>query len=99
MIDAARILVESMLLGAFVLSGGLYAVFRSLGVLQHERPLLTAGYVSYAVQVAILIAVLVWTPLLPIWKALIAGSCVLYFFIPPITLRYLTRLHEMTDSR
>jgi len=35
-----------------------------------------------------------FTPLHLGWKALIAASCALYLIIPPVTWRYLLRLHR-----
>jgi hypothetical protein len=97
--DPGRLLISSALLGAFVLCGGIYGVSYSFGVIWRRRSLRGAAYVAFACQVALCLILLAYAPLLAVWKALIAVSCVLYYFVPPVTLRYLVRLHETAETQ
>ena len=97
--DPGRLLISSALLGAFVLCGGIYGVSYSFGVIWRRRSLRGAAYVAFACQAAICLILLAYAPLLAVWKALIAISCVLYYFVPPVTLRYLVRLHETAETQ
>ena len=97
--DPQRLLISSALLGTFVLCGGIYGVSFSFGVIWRRRSLRAAGYVAFTCQIAVCLILLAWAPLLAVWKALIAVSCVLYYFVPPITLRYLVRLHETAEPQ
>ncbi len=95
----AQMLETSGLLGLFVLLAGCYGLLYGLGHLHHRRDLIRAGFASYALQCAVAVAVLMFTPLLGWWKAFIALSCVLYCAIPPVTWRYLTLLHRPQEHR
>jgi hypothetical protein len=97
--DPGRLLISSALLGAFVLCGGIYGVSYSFGVIWRRRSLRGAAYVAFTFQVALCLILLAYAPLLAVWKALIAISCVLYYFVPPVTLRYLVRLHETAETQ
>ena len=97
--DPGRLLISAALLGAFVLCGGIYGVSYSFGVIWHRRSLRAAAYAAFTCQVALCLILLAYAPLLAVWKALIAISCVLYYFVPPVTLRYLVRLHETAETQ
>ncbi len=97
--DPGRLLVTSALLGAFVLCGGIYGVSYSLGVIWRRRSLRAAAYAAFTCQAALCLVLLAYAPLLAVWKTLIAISCVLYYSVPPVMLRYLVRLHGMVETR
>ncbi len=84
----------ALLLGAFVAAAGAYGLLYCLWRLW-DRPLLrTWSHLSYAALCAITAMVVVLTPLYFGWKVMIAVSCAVYLMIPPVTWRYLTRLHR-----
>lgn len=84
----------SLLLGAFVLLAGFYALLYSVGLLLDRPALLLASQVSFALQCLVTSAIILLTPLTPWWKLLIVVSCAIYFRIPPVTWRYLRQIHE-----
>lgn len=91
----ARAMIDTaLLLGAFVLLAGMYGLFYSLAMLSRRLYLKRVSFVCYAVHFGVTIAIVTATPLGPWWKALIVASCLAYFAIPPVTWRYLVRLHQ-----
>ena len=84
----------ALLLGFFVLLAGLYGLLYSIGLLRRNRALVQAGYFSYVLQCFVTLAILALTPLAPGWKLLVLASGLVYFAIPPITWRYLQRIHH-----
>lgn len=97
-ISPGAMLTTALLLGAFVASGGAYGIAFTVGKsLHHARWLRYAPY-AYAVQCAVTAAVLLLTPLDWWWKALIAASVLAYFFVPPLTFRYLIHLHDSAEK-
>ncbi len=91
---AQALIFTSLLLGAFVLLGGLYGLLYSLGRLRRDRRLIAAARIHYAAQCAVTAAIVLATPLTPWWKVFIVLSCAAYFEIPPFTWRHLERLHR-----
>jgi hypothetical protein len=92
------LIYSALLLGAFVLLGGLYGLFYSIGVLRRARYLVTAAYGCWALQLIVAFAIVVLTPLGAGWKILIAASCLAYLGIPPATWRHLQRLHSLHEG-
>jgi len=84
----------ALLLGAFVAVAGVYGLLYCLSCLRDRRGLRIGSYLSYTALSAIAAMVVALTPLHAGWKVLIAASCVAYLVIPPVTWRYLTRLHR-----
>ncbi len=84
----------SLLLGAFVLLAGSYALLYSVGALLDRPALLLASHVSFGLQCLVTLAIISMTPLTPWWKLLIVVSCAIYFRIPPVTWRYLGQIHQ-----
>ena len=94
-----KLLLTSGLLGLFTLAGGGYGVLYCLGKIQKSSAIGVAALACYLAQCITALAIVIAMPLLLLWKLLIIASCIAYFFIPPITLRYLIRLHESSGSR
>jgi hypothetical protein len=84
----------ALLLGAFVAAAGAYGTLYCLFRLWRRPALKVASYVCYGILCAVTAAILVLTPLHFGWKILIAASCAAYLAIPPVTWRYLQRLHR-----
>jgi hypothetical protein len=83
----------ALLLGAFVVLAGVYGLLYSLAVVLEWPPLKFAGYVFYLLHFLVMLTILFATPLGAWWKVLIVASAIAYLAIPPITWRYLTRIH------
>ena len=91
---AHAMIATALLLGAFVLLAGLYGLFYTLAMLYRRSYLKPAGFACYALHFGVMLVIVAATPLGPWWKALIVASCLAYFAIPPVTWRYLVRLHQ-----
>lgn len=89
-----QMIFTSLLLGLFALLAGIYGLLYSFGVLRESHAMLMAGRVSYGAQCAVALAIVLLTALGPWWKVLVLVSCLLYGRIPPVTWRYLRRIHE-----
>ncbi|HKI74963.1 MAG TPA: hypothetical protein VJ998_09980 [Pseudomonadales bacterium] len=94
----AALLTTTLLLGLFVLAGGGYGGLYGAGKLKENRRCLVVGYACYALQILLVVAILLTTPLAPMWKAFILLSGVGYGLIPPVTWRYLEHLHHAEES-
>lgn len=92
------LLFSASLLGVFIALGGGYGLFYGLGRLWRDRRLLGLGFLFYALQCGITVAIVALTPLTAFWKVFLALSCLAYLMIPPATWRYLRILHEPTES-
>lgn len=88
-----QVLATSGLLGVFAFMGGGYAVLYVAAMLAERRSLTRVAYACYAAQCACLLGVLWISPLEAMWKIFLVCSCAAYAVIPPITWRYLRRLH------
>lgn len=87
------LLETALLLGLFVLLAGGYGVLYGAGKLARRRSILHAGFACYGLQCALAFIVLAFTPLTPFWKSFIGASTLAYLCIPPVTWRFLVRLH------
>lgn len=94
-------ITTALLLGAFVLLAGLYGLFFTLAMLFQRPHFKSVSYGCYALHVAIMMVIVAATPLGIGWKLLVVASCLAYFGIPPVTWRYLVKLHqeEVIDDR
>lgn len=97
--EPQELIRTSLLLGAFVLLAGFYALLYSIGLLLDRPALLLASQASFALQCLVTLAIIALTPLTPWWKLLIVVSCALYFRIPPVTWRYLHQIHQGEGER
>ncbi len=84
----------ALLLGALVAAAGVYGLLYCLSRLWNRRGLRIGSYVSYTALSVIAALLVALTPLNVGWKVLIAASAVADLVIPPVTWRYLTRLHR-----
>lgn len=83
----------TVLMGLCVLAGGAYAGLYSAGRLTARVGLIRAGNACWLIAFGLALAIAALTPLDAGWKLLILVSAVLYAVIPPLTWRYLHRLH------
>jgi len=87
----------TVMMGLLVLAGGAWGVLYCLGRARARRDLLRAGYCCYALALALALAIGLLSPLTLGWKLLILASALAYAAIPPVTLRYLERLHDDSE--
>lgn len=84
----------ALLLGALVAAAGAYGLLYCVARLYGSPILGAASRVCCVALGALAAAIVALTPLHFGWKALVAASAAAYLAIPPITWRYLTRLHR-----
>ncbi len=84
----------ALMLGALVVAGGAYGLLYCVARLYGSPILGAASRTSCGALVALAAAIVALTPLHFGWKALVVASAMAYMGIPPITWRYLTRLHR-----
>lgn len=89
----AALLETAALMGLFVFAGGGYGGLYSIGRLRGRPVLVRAGSACWALVFAVAVVIATATPLEFGWKLLILASAVVYAVIPPMTWRYLERLH------
>lgn len=94
----AELILTSLLLGGFVAAGGAYGLLLSIGNAVRGARLRRFAQAAYAAQCAFALAVVLVTPLDWWWKLLIAVCDVAYYFIPPLTWRYLIHLHHSSEE-
>jgi len=92
-----NLLLSASLLGIYALLGGIYAVMYAVGCLRRRAAFLNAGRAAYAAQLVVLLALLGWSALAPPWKVFLLVSSAAYLIVPPVTLRYLERLHDAVE--
>ena len=88
------LITTALLLGAFVVLAGIYGLFYSLAILLERPPLKSAGHFFYLLHLMVMLTIVFATPLGTSWKVLIVVSSIAYLAIPPVTWRYLTRIHR-----
>lgn len=94
----SELILTSLLLGGFVTAGGAYGILLSIGKAFRDARWQRPALAAYASQSALAVAVAIATPLDWWWKLLIAASDVAYYFIPPLTWRYLITLHHQAEE-
>jgi len=92
------LIYTALLLGLFVLAGGSYGSLYSIGKLWSNALLIRAGVVCYLVAMLLALAICLFTPLATLWKIFIVLSCLIYAAIPPVTWRYLAKLHRTQEE-
>jgi hypothetical protein len=95
--SAAQMLGTSLLLGMFVLLGGCYGLLYCLGRLRASRRLVRAAATAYLLQ-GVATGLLALSSLDLWWKVLLLASFLAFVAIPPLTWRFLERLHEPQEQ-
>ena len=90
----SEMLATALLLGGFVTAAGTYGLLYCVARIWDHKMLRAGGYLSYAGLCLIAFTLVAFTPLHAGWKVLVAASCAVYLMIPPVTWRYLARLHR-----
>lgn len=96
--DPRELIVTSLLLGGFVAAGGAYGILLSVGYAVGEARWQRLALAGYAAQCAFALAILLTTPLDWWWKLLVAVSVAVYYFVPPMTWRYLIHIHHLPEE-
>ena len=94
-----QLLATSFLLGFFVLLAGCYGVLYCLGRLGISVTMLRGSYIAYVLQALVAVGIAASTPLELWWKVLVVASCIAYLPIPPVTWRYLEKLHQPKEPQ
>ncbi len=89
----AGLIETAVLLGLFVLAAGGYGSLYSIGRLRSHAGLVRAGVACWIAAFGLALVIAARTPLEIGWKLLILASAIVYALIPPVTWRYLERLH------
>ena len=92
--SAMEVTRTTLLLGAFVLLAGAYAVLFTRGRITGNPRYLKAGYFLYGLQWVTALFLVLQTPLAPGWKLLILGSCIASMAIPHFTWMFLEKMHR-----
>ena len=94
-----QLLATSFLLGFFVLLAGCYGVLYCLGRLGTSVTMLRGSYIAYVLQALVAVGIAASTPLELWWKVFVVASCIAYLPIPPVTWRYLEKLHQPKEPQ
>jgi len=84
----------ALMLGALVVAAGAYGLLYCVARLYGSLTLRVASRACCVALGVLAAAIVALTPLHYGWKALVVASAAGYLAIPPITWRYLTRLHQ-----
>lgn len=87
-------IATALMLGALVVAAGAYGLLYCLARMRASAMLDAASHASCVALVVLAAAIVASTPLHSGWKFLVAASAAAYIAIPPITWRYLNRLHR-----
>lgn len=90
----AALLYTASLMGLLALAGGSYGGFYTVSRLQAKPGLWYAAMACYAAVLVLAALIAGSTPLATGWKILIVVSALIYAAVPPITWRFLVKLHE-----
>lgn len=94
----AALIQTAALLGLFALAGGGYGGCYSIGRLRGNASLVRIGAACWVVVAILALAITFLTPLDVGWKLLVLVSAAVYAVVPPMTWRYLERLHAAQHS-
>ena len=95
--SAAQMLSTSLLLGMFVLLAGCYGLLYCFGRLRASRRLVRAAAAAYLLQ-GVTASLLALSLLDLWWKVFLLATFVAFVAIPPLTWRFLERLHEPQEQ-
>lgn len=90
----AALLYSASLMGFLALAGGGYGGLYTLSRMQLNAGLRYAAFACYGFVLLFAVLIAASTPLAPGWKILIVASALVYAAVPPLTWRFLVKLHE-----
>jgi peptidoglycan/LPS O-acetylase OafA/YrhL len=61
--------------------------------------MLRGSYIAYVLQALVAVGIAASTPLELWWRVLVVASCIAYLPIPPVTWRYLEKLHQPKEPQ
>lgn len=91
--NPAALLYTAGLMGLLALAGGSYGGFYTLSKLQAKASLWYVAVACYAAVLVLAVLIAGSTPLAPGWKILVVVSALVYAAVPPMTWRFLVKLH------
>lgn len=94
----AALIGTAVLLGLFAVAGGAYGGCYSIGRLRDRPGLVRIGVACWVLTAILALVITFLTPLDPGWKLLVLASAAVYAAVPPMTWRYLERLHADEHS-
>lgn len=95
----AALLYTAGLMGLLALAGGSYGGFYTLSKLRTKAVLWYAALVCYVAVLTFAVLIAGSTPLATGWKILIVVSALVYAAVPPMTWRFLVKMHETQGQR
>lgn len=94
----AAFLYTAGLLGLMALAGGGYGGLYTVSRLQVAAGLKYLAFASYGVALLLAALITVSTPLTPGWKILVMVSALVYAGVPPMTWRFLVKMHAPQEQ-
>lgn len=94
----AALLYTAGLMGLLALAGGSYGGLYTVGKLQAKAGLLYAAFACYVTALVLAALIAGFTPLTTGWKILIMVSALVYAVVPPMTWRFLVKLHTPREQ-
>lgn len=97
--SAAAVLYTAGLLGLLTLAAFAYGGFYAASKLLTRFSMLYGASACYVVVAALAVLIFLSTPLAVGWKILIVASALVYAAVPPLTWRFLVKLHAPGEQR
>lgn len=96
--SAAAVLYTAGLCGLLTLAAFAYGGFYAASKLLTKFSMLYPASACYLVVMALAALIFLSTPLALGWKILIVASALVYAAVPPLTWRFLVKLHEPEEQ-
>ncbi|MGH8280058.1 MAG: hypothetical protein ACRETQ_10930 [Gammaproteobacteria bacterium] len=93
------VLYTASLCGLLTLAAFAYGGFYAASKLLAGFGMLYGAGACYVVVMAFAVLIFVSTPLALSWKILIVASALVYMAVPPVTWRFLVKLHEPEEQQ
>lgn len=93
-----QLLATASLLGLYALLAGGYALAYTFARLKNKPAFMRVALMLYGLHCSVALAVVLWTPLGPVWKAFLVASSLTIAAIPPVVWRFLNQTHGTARS-
>ncbi|MBU6420562.1 MAG: hypothetical protein KGL98_06725 [Gammaproteobacteria bacterium] len=90
----AALLYSAGLMGCLALAGGGYGGLYTWSRMRLNAGLRYTAFVCYGLVLLFAVLIAASTPLAPVWKTLVVASALIYALVPPLTWRFLVKMHE-----